>query len=298
VQIAFTGTTSSAATIVINAAAATSIAASQNQQWTSSAFVQIVQTDPNVSVGSAGQGWGLTERGSGGIFLADRVTPITTNVGSFFRRFQTATLNDPAVNFVTPRFVTNTISVGTTINFAVRIGAHTLNQGGLTSPIATSWSSAVTRAADVLTLSQAMGASGTLVAIVNENIETAFGRYIQLDTGVDANRLVLARGNANGTVAFGSAGTGSGSVSIAGAIGRKAVAAAYGPSDLAISVNGSAVTTSATHTAPTGLTTVRIGGAVSGASNLNGFVERVILFPTRVNNATLQSYATLSTWGG
>ena len=294
IDITLTGTVTTAAQFQVVFAANNAVAALTGETWSGSAFAAVTQglgVIPNPL-------FTMAERNAG---LTGLVFDSTGSVnGVFSRRTKTRLLNQATTAFVTWFFTTDSVPLSTDLTatpFTIRIGLPMLNQGQLTSPIQTTNSGTVTRAADVLSVPLAMGSSGTIVVIANENIETSFGRYVQLDDGTDPNRLVLSRGNADGNLFFGSAGTGTGSISPAGALGRKAIAAAYGPNDLALSVNGGAVTTSGTHTAPSSLSTLRLNQA-SGAAQLRGFIERIIVFPTRLNNATLQSYSTLATWGG
>jgi hypothetical protein len=294
VRLTLSGTsTVSNASLTLFVSSTSPLAATQGQ--TVSTYIALAQQagtgNPQVSTTiveeAAGNNY-LTEGGSGFYTLTSTLQPFV----------RTRVIQNAAT-------VTAYMALRVTIpnigawSITLDVSLQTLHTGLPTSPMLTGSSGTVTRAADRLRVPYAAGASGTIVVIANENIETSssFGRYVQLDTGDNANRLNLVRGNADGTVSFGAAGTGSGGVTIAAALGRKAIAAAYGPNDLAISVNGSAVAKSGTHTTPPGLSTLWVGSGRNG-SEINGFIERVIVFPTRLSDATLRQYSTLNTWGG
>lgn len=66
------------------------------------------------------------------------------------------------------------------------------------------------------------------------------------------------------------------------------VAIAYGASDFAISLNGSAVASDTSGVVPTGLTNLRLGRTVWGAQGLM-LAERVAYYPARLSNAELQT---------
>jgi hypothetical protein len=68
-------------------------------------------------------------------------------------------------------------------------------------------------------------------------------------------------------------------------VSKKALA--YRAADFAGCLNGGTVSTGATGTVPT-VTNLRIGRFVS-ANHLNGWISRIVYYPTRLSNATLQA---------
>jgi hypothetical protein len=267
--------------------------ATTGQTWTASSFVRLAAGTTN---GISSMSISVSARNAFGQPLSDPATLFTPSATAT-RVSRTATFSNASTANALA-YVVIGLS-GAPIDITISLGAWMLHQGQLTSPIITTNSGTVTRNRDEMAIPFVMGNTGSFVVIANESAETSFGRYLQLDDGTDPNRLVLSRGNNDGTLLISStiSDNSTGILSSSGPIGRKAIAASYGPNDLALSVNGSTVSTSNAHTVPAGLNTLRVGSRPSGDS-LNGFIERVIVFPTRLSNETLQQYSSLSTWGG
>lgn len=167
------------------------------------------------------------------------------------------------------------------------------------SPISTAGSSA-TRAADVLTAPVTLGGDFTAVFIGQSPVTTSGARLFSIGASV-AEHIAVRRTGATSLTIESFTGNvnrgGTGGLPGFNAGVRFAAAARLQSGVLGLSVSGSALQT-ATPTALPTLTTLNIGSLPGGSAQINGFVERVIVFPTAVNDATLQSYATLATWGG
>ena len=163
-----------------------------------------------------------------------------------------------------------------------------------TSPIITTAAS-VARASDVATVTTLTpwfnATEGTILAEYSRPFPSGNQYELSFNDGTTAeqfslynaasNRVVLVQDN--GTQQFlGIVGSGFDS---AFQISKKALA--YTAADFAGCLNGGAIATSATGTLPT-VTNLRLGRLVS-INHLNGWLRRVVYYPTRLPNATLQA---------
>lgn len=152
------------------------IAALTGQVWTLSVFTKLI-------AGSLGDGilrLRITERTSGGSNITNQTVSITPGQSStplgLCRRVGTITLNGGATTaFINPEVVCST-TAGLTYDFTLRIGWPQLETGSLaTSPVVTS-GSAVTRAADTMSIT-----GGSLTGFYNQAGGTLFASTTPLD---------------------------------------------------------------------------------------------------------------------
>lgn len=203
----------------------------------------------------------------------------------------------------------NHIDTVTACDFTLRLAMPTtVNLSGAvatydTSPALTGASSA-TRLADVLSLPVSLSGDFTAVAIGRAPaIATPSSRLLALNLNA-TNHLQIRRGFGDPSqLLFESVIAGSGTGNAATATGflvggsRFAIATRRSGSTVAISGNGASVVSATPSSMPASASGVDIGH-VAGTFQWNDFIERVIVFPTAVNDATLQQYSTLATWGG
>ena len=165
----------------------------------------------------------------------------------------------------------------------------------VTSYIPTTTAS-VTRNADVCTVATSnipsfSAAAGTVCsAFVSPQSNSVAETVWQLDDGTANELFVFSRNaNADTTVASSTDG-GAGQFSIApGSLTNSAVskaAYAWAANDAAASLNGATAVADGTGTLPT-VTTLRIGDT-TGSRSLNGHVQHIAYWPTRLTNAQLQ----------
>lgn len=190
-----------------------------------------------------------------------------------------------------PAAVTGGGLVGATVNLVPT------NNAGIafaTTPIPTT-SVAVTRAADAIALTTppvfGSGYSfvmmGTPLAPILGTVNEPNQELMQVDDGTNNNRFILARQNTNGfaifsSVATGGSGTGSTSLWSQNTFGKLAVSTTAGAQILVF--NGGSPATAAL-ALPVSVVNVRIGSNTVGASQWNGVLTVLEIFPTTALSA-------------
>lgn len=278
------------------------IAAVQNQVWGQSVFLRQVGGDYTNITQSILASFEFT---AGVVFLQSDQVNISnpTSAALSTQRFTNIfTVGQATAAFLMPVLQLNTNN-GAAVNITLRIGWPQLELGAfVTSPIRTT-AAAVTRAADVITLTSppvfgaaySMFVKGTpqtsgAVAIAQNPLSisdnsnnnrfvarrngTPFGEHLVLVTGgavnINADMSTAVWGNVSGKIAF------------AGAAGDQKAA-----------FNGTLDTNSYASAMPVGVNTVYIGASATGDTWWNGFIERIALWPTtRITNTQLQQITT------
>lgn len=168
-----------------------------------------------------------------------------------------------------------------------------------TSPILTPSNAAVTRAADVVTVTNppVFGSAYTLFAkaIPQAPTSAAAGQtLVQIDDGSANNRLIITRNAGTGTAVFTAESGGVLGTQIIGAtwpqntLGRAASSLLSGTQTA--SFNGGAAATSSV-TNPVGISTVRIGSNSSGIALSDCYLAELAIFPTTAQPAAqLQAF--------
>lgn len=192
----------------------------------------------------------------------------------------------------------------TAIDITIRIAAPQMELGAFaSSPILTT-SAAVTRAADVGSITDLdtkswfnAAESTLLVRFTPAAVPPAsqFVGVVSIDNGTAANRVNLIHRHTTAVVrielteaSVSSAALGTGT---AAAATPCKVAATYSAAGAAISQNGAAVEVDSVVTVPTGLTTLSIG-AGTGVSPYFGVVNSLTYYPNRFVDTTLRSLST------
>ena len=306
-DIAFSGTTTSVGSLQIQLGGtegSTAFPILQNEPLNTSALVQVVQDHAAVTALSlvswcfAGTTFVGADSGGGTSFYADRLALTRAN----HQRSITSATTTNAVGII----VSNTIASGTPVAFTLRLGLPQMTKtAAVTSPILTG-TSALSRASDALTIAipgLSAGSDWTVAGVARmpktpaNTLETLFS----LGTDVD-NRLALRRTAAN-TLIVDNITAGSNAAGPAAAHPttgtRFAFALRRSGASLGLSLNG-AVPMNTTPAAifPVGAASLVIGGSGLGTGAWNGFIERVLMFPTTSGDAGLQASSTLATWGG
>ena len=228
--------------------------------------------------------------GSGTVEMTeDGATFTALTLTTSWQRFEiaTQTLANPVVGF---RIATNTDSIAV---FCVQNEAGNFMTSGIQTGAA-----AVARSADACTLATSLFNQNALagaLAFRAAPFETATGMVVaQLDDGTanELHSLSLTSGAVCAyTVTDGGVGQ-TAPLTTGGTVANtfEGVAAAWLANDFAISSDGAAVAADASGSLPT-VTTLRIGGGISAATPLSGWIKQIIHVPRRVNNAQLQMWS-------
>jgi hypothetical protein len=188
------------------------------------------------------------------------------------------------------------VSSGSTVDFTIRIGLPQLEQGAFATSVIPTSTAAVTRSADVCSITGSAFSSwyrqdeGTVFTDANS---PTTGTHFTCDDGtINTNRVVLYYNTATDPRLFvASAGATSCNIA-AGAItsnNRVSIVGAYKLNDFAATVNGLTPTLDVLGNTPTGVDRARIGRSSADAAYLNGCLRRITFWPTRLPNSTLQA---------
>jgi len=170
-----------------------------------------------------------------------------------------------------------------------------------TSPIPTTAGTG-SRSADVISVSGAVSGSigqteGTIYVEVDIRNMAKETYILEIDDGVNANRVLLRSLTDNKMRGSIVATTSSGTIGISSATfnaGIIKIAFAYKSGDFALSVNGAtALTASGTFTFGASLNRVTLGSVGGGGSQLNDRIRAVALYNTRLTDAELATLTTL-----
>ena len=297
IDLRFTGTATATIGFSINLETSSGAAASASQTWTTSTYAKLQAGSLN---GSTFQ-FVLNEYSSVPAFLrntfSSTVTPTTAALNTQRRTFTVTTGASTA--FVQP-VVYVIFTNGQTYDFTLRIGLPQLEQGAFATSVIPTTTTALTRNADVASMtgtnfsSWYSASEGTLLAQITaaQNISTAYvtlsngnqtqnSVYFDNDSG-NMRNVVFSSSSAVAVLNLGSIGT-------VGAVSR--LAAAYQVNNFAAVRNGGAVLTDTSGAVPSGVSQMNIGASTAGAaaSYINGYIQRISFWPTRLPNATLQA---------
>ncbi len=321
-DVRFTGTATSTFSFSITTDTSSAIAASSSQVWTNSCYLKLIAGSLNNSTVQLV----VNEYSSVPAFLrnsfSSTITPTTT--GLSLQRSSQIITTGASTAYVQQAFAINFVS-GSTYDFTLRIGMPQLEQGaGATSVIATS-STAVTRSADTSTSAAATRSADTSTSAAttrnadvasvsainpwyNSNEGTIYAELQSLSPLTPAQSTVLYGKypevfNINQSGASTNIfwyGTGAemyiggvynnlGSV-LVGAVNKVAIAMAASGGQSASSLNGAAaVNKSGTNTPAPTIFALGHNGSAGAWTILNGWLRRIVYYPTRLTNAQLQA---------
>lgn len=278
---------------------ATAPTASQSQVWANSAFLSLRDGDfTNVTHLQCG----FWEYSSGPAFLAGTMgASVLGSVTSTLTRFWNAlTVSNASTAAIRPT-IRFTWSNASAIDFTLRIAMPQTELGAFpTSPIRTT-GSAVTRAADDITLSSIPGlvqGTGTLFVEYEVSENTADHVWAYMSDGTSANTIhishyvsgtqshsYIVRSSAAQASIYGPSGLSAGDIA-KGAL-------AYGANDVRFAGNGTAGTPDVSATMPTGIDSFRVGGANTTDNVGNSYIRRVAYWPTARPTDDLTSITTV-----
>jgi hypothetical protein len=290
--------TANAAFCEIRPAATPVASVAQGQRWTGQVLAGLTVNSGTVPGNAT---IAVNELDSTSTFLTNSTSigaPLTATPRLLFH---SRTMTNASVSrTITPIVIV--VTSGQTYDFTVEIEAFTTHQGELTSPILTTNSGAVTRAADQLVIPVSLPETTWTIAGVatmpgtpnntNENL---------LNLGLSTNeRFSFRRDNANLLAAAITGGSATGTVSVAApSLGaRFAFCIRRNGTQLSLSINGGALVNTTPSTMPPGaMPTLSVGHRIDNQAQWNSYIERMPVFPTAVSDATMQTYSTLATWG-
>jgi hypothetical protein len=293
IDIRYSGTTTAASSTVIQPETGAQTVAATGQSWTASSWLSL----------AGGSASGLT--------FAQRITG-RTSIGGFLEFTDTSvsltgTLTRYAASIALANVLTARVSndiafsyaSGVAIDLTLRIGLPQLEQGEFaTSPIPTS-TAAVTRSADVASITGSAFSSwyrqdeGTVFAdakVTTVAPATSRTSVFALSDGTTSNRItVYKRANADTSTRLDVETSGSNVAFIsAGIFGvSNLIAASYRVDDFAISLNGLTPGTDTLGAVPA-ISRLNIGGFADSTFPLNGTIRRITYWPVRLGNNVLQ----------
>jgi hypothetical protein len=280
------------------------IAASLTQVWTGSCYVKhVAGTVKNLELS-------VSERETAGVHLG-MATTLITPTSALTRYTVNRTIAQPTVNIVTMELRLS-VTAGEVVDTTWRIGLPQLELGAFaTSPIFTYGTATATRAADLVSVADGMswynpaasslfaewspGWSGSVTA------ERGAKQIVNISSGTAANRLVIFAGvtavdgrvdfrATNNSTTFLSTAS-NGPAFVAGGVYRSALTVTNGASG-SIGASGGVLSTAAEATWPpaAAMTRLSIGSnEILQAQQLCGWMRKVRVYPSRLENATMQS---------
>lgn len=151
--------------------------------------------------------------------------------------------------------------------------------------------SQVTRTIDVAVMTGSNFSSwynqtqGSFVVNVSTAVNGAYSNYVS--DGTVGNYMTVRNGS-SGTAFVVSAGSLQANFGSGALVGKTAIA--YKLNDFAVSVNGGATATDTLGNVPT-VSQLRIGAAVDGTVNLNGYIRSIAYYPQRLTNSELRAFS-------
>jgi hypothetical protein len=276
----------------------TVVAAANGQTWTHSAYVKLV----GGTLANATILFGMAGNDSGGVPVAfpSNSTLTPTNASLISQRVvNTGTFANASVAFVQPYIQINA-TTGVAIDITLRIGLPQLEQGATVSSVIPTTTAAVTRSADVASITGSAFSSwyrqdeGTMFAdIVGFPIASgAFPRIVELSDGTSNNFIRLQQYSSNlvrtsiNTGNVGQMGQDGGTIA-QGVRGKVALAVAT--DNCAFVVNAGTPSTDSSVTVPVVITQANILGGLSGSNAANSTIRRLTFWPQRLASSTLQN---------
>lgn len=282
-EFRYFGTTTSSA-FTIDTDSYNAIPGILGQTWANSHFLAVVagSVAPMLNISLR-----TYEYDAGGVILSAPVgTDVKNLLTATLQRFSYIhTAANAAIAFIRPRFVFSA-NIGTTVDITVRVGWPQMELGNfVTSPIRTI-NAAVTRAADIVSVPlNTFGSKYGLVVSGTPNAGLTFANdqyAAAISDGTTTNRFGVLRQQTNGIPGYAIGTTKAGITGAAWAQNAAStVAAGYANADQVASFGGINTVTGANAATITGMSRLEIGSDGTGANQFNGYITRVMLYPTR-----------------
>jgi hypothetical protein len=272
---------------------ATQILAASGQTWAHSTYFKIIAAPQPPTIYQLGL-IGRTSGGAGTTTFEQAFTPTS----SLVRYTQTAVLTGATTERIQTqiRFV---VSNGASYDFTIRIGLPQMELGAVATSVIKTSTTAITRNADVISLSSASGligqSAGTVYAELKATNFSDGARIFTISNGTvnnsislqkqSSNRLRAVVTTASGTVADIS--TASGQVA-----GTYKIALAYAANDFVLYVNGAQIGTDTSGAVPA-TSKVNFGSGATDDNQANDGISAAAIYTSRLSNSELQSLTTL-----
>lgn len=298
VEFRLSGTASGAGSVDFVFETANGIVAATGQTWAGSTFWKLQNGS---FTGLSNPILYFYELTSVGGFITSKSINLTFPTSAALntqRQSGSATLNGGAtVAFVRP-LIKLDIANGAVIDVTIRIGLPQLEQGAFATSVIPTTTTALTRNADVASMTGTNFSSwynaseGTFVAETTVAApRTTDFNVLRVDDGTSSNRAQVGSGSSatlfNGFLVTSGALQGNNTVSVS-PLGTKKVAFAFTANNSVTVAAGTAGSTDTTVTVPSGINRL-LFGRDDAASYLNGTISRIAYYPTRLPNSTLQA---------
>jgi len=292
VDIRYSGTTANTL-ISLQFDSNTQAAAATGQSWTSSFWIkQAGGSQTNITSISNR----IRQIDAGGTAVATGTQVIALNT-TFSRNTFSGTLTNASTAFVASQ-IAIAFASGVAIDITLRIGLPQLEQGAFATSVIPTTTTALTRNADVASMTGTNFSSwynaveGTFVSEAEFTNTVSFNTVYDVNNGTTSNRIRTVQWNdgSNRRLSVSDGNVTQASITGTGGVGVFRFAAAYKENDFAACQNGGAVGTDTSGTVPS-VNQMGIGcyGPVSPTFFLNGSVRRISYYPTRLPNTTLQA---------
>jgi hypothetical protein len=296
VDIRYSGTSTGAGTVPILASLLTANTAATGQSWTGSAYVKLQAGSLSNLTNTRQSVNGRSSTGDGLESTNDIYTPTSDGLG-VQRRTVSVTLANASTEKISHTIFNAAYASGVAIDITLRIGLPQLEQGAFATSVIPTTTAAVTRSADVASITGSAFSGwyrqdeGTVFAeFVPRTFAQACG-LLSLDDGTTSERL-QTRLSTNGNGAFVVADGGSvqanfSTVASTSLNTKGRLATSFAVNSFKASLNGGSVASDTSGTLPTVAQAV-IGNAV-GAFIFNGPISRIAFWPREFPESTLQT---------
>jgi hypothetical protein len=291
-KVSGTATAATGATICFGRASALTA-----QTWTTSSYLKLAAGSLS---GVTGITLDLIEETAAAVFVTGAGYSIslpTTNSLITQRPTASRTFSGGATVALVRTNLSVAVSSGSTVDITLRIGLPQLEQGAFaTSPIPTT-TAAVTRSADVASITGSAfslwynATEGTVFAEGFTFGGSSTNCLVSIDDNTTSNRIQLRRniiGPASTLRMVSSGGSIDTNLTTGTALGLNKIAAGVAASNQNLASNGVLATGITSITPMPVVTQVNIGNGVA-STHLNGHLLRLTFWPTRLSNASLQS---------
>jgi hypothetical protein len=294
IDITIAGTSTTAYPLNIAFESSTAVAALTGQNWSSSVYCKLVSG----SLSGISVGFNLAENTAAGGYVAGggiTIAPTTSSLISQRFTYSRTLSGGATVGALQPTMLF-TCTAGATVNFTIRIGLPQLELGAFATSVIQTSSGAVTRNADVATMTGTNFSSwfnatqgsfvttfdcgypigaGTGIAVLADTAAVIWPTYIHT-TGkaamYDGTNLALTTG----------------SVPSYPTVSK--IAARYGSSEQAVSLNGSTRATSAS-AGYAGLSGLRLGSAISNIVPLCGHIQKMFYYSVKFTDNEMKAFS-------
>jgi hypothetical protein len=296
IDLKYSGTVSASRTQFIFFEPSNGISASNGQSWAGSAWVKLVAGSLNNITSVAFQ---IDTRDSSLVYVSTPFVAAFTPTSTFTRYSGSGTATGATIAWIQPfvRFITASSGA---IDITLRIGLPQLELGAFATSVIPTTTTALTRNADVASMTGTNFSSwynaseGTIYieALSNAN-SSSDGSSLAISDGTNNNRFQFGTGGGNTVwnpfVIV--SGSGVATLTQSASFGPKTnpkLVLAYAVNNFAASVSGQAPVTDTSGALPT-VNQMLFGATGSGGVSLNSTIRRIAYYPTRLANTQLQA---------